>query len=133
MLAGGALWAKTKKRVRAIGQIGSDIPTGTPCLVCCVVKPLPTRLLSERWVEVEVTLTLIAIEEEHHVGVAAISLMDVELLLGHGAHVHDSRSESPNDPKLSDGGAWRGSCEGGAQKEATDVKERLARTRRLRT
>ena len=31
------------------------------------------------------------------------------------------RSESPNDPKLSDGGAWRGSCEGGAKTEATDV------------
>ena len=32
--------------------------------------------------------------------------------------------KSPNDPKLSDGGAWRGSCEGGAQKEATDVGQR---------
>ena len=31
------------------------------------------------------------------------------------------RVATPNDPKLSDGGAWRGSCEGGAQKEATDV------------
>ncbi len=31
---------------------------------------------------------------------------------------------TPNDPKLSDGGAWRGSCEGGAQKEATDVGQR---------
>ena len=30
----------------------------------------------------------------------------------------------PNDPKLSDGGAWRGSCEGGAQKEAADVGQR---------
>ena len=118
MLAGGALWAKTKKRVRAIGKIGSDIPTRTPCLVCCVVKPLPTRQLSERWVEVEVTLTLIAIEEEHHVGVAAISLMDVELLLGHGAHVHDSRSESPNDPKLSDGRGWRGPCMAGGKAAA---------------
>ena len=34
------------------------------------------------------------------------------------------RGETPNDPKLSDGGAWRGSCEGGAQKEATDVGQR---------
>ena len=39
----------------------------------------------------------------------------------------------PIDPKLSDGGAWRGSCEGGAKKEATDVEQRLARTGRLRT
>ena len=30
----------------------------------------------------------------------------------------------PNDPKLSDGGAWRGSCEGGAKKEATGVGQR---------
>ena len=30
-------------------------------------------------------------------------------------------AKSPNDPKLSDCGAWRGSCEGGAQKEATGV------------
>ena len=29
-----------------------------------------------------------------------------------------------NDPKLSDGGAWRGSCEGGAKKEATSVGQR---------
>ena len=39
----------------------------------------------------------------------------------------------PIDPKLSDSGAWRGSCENRAKKEATDVKERRARTRRLRT
>ena len=26
-----------------------------------------------------------------------------------------SARKSPNDPKLSDGGAWRGSCEGGAK------------------
>ena len=38
----------------------------------------------------------------------------------------------PNDPKLSDGGAWRGSCEGGAQKEATDVGQRHERTGRAR-
>ena len=38
---------------------------------------------------------------------------------------------TPNDLKLSDGGAWRGSCEGGAQKEATDVGQRHARTRRV--
>ena len=31
---------------------------------------------------------------------------------------------TPNDPKLSDGGAWRGSCEGGAKKEAADVGQR---------
>ena len=37
----------------------------------------------------------------------------------------------PNDPKLSDGGAWRGSCEGGAQKEATDVGQSHDRTRRV--
>ena len=34
------------------------------------------------------------------------------------------RSFAPNDPKLSDGGAWRGSCEGGAKKEATGVGQR---------
>ena len=39
---------------------------------------------------------------------------------------------TPNDPKLSDGGAWRGSCEGGAQREATDVGQRHGRTRRVR-
>ena len=33
--------------------------------------------------------------------------------------------------KLSDGGAWRGSCEGGAQKEATDVELCHERTRRV--
>ena len=38
-----------------------------------------------------------------------------------------------NDPKLSDSGAWRGSCQGGAKKEAMDVRQRRARTRRLRT
>ena len=31
------------------------------------------------------------------------------------------RVATPNDPKLSDGGAWRGSCECGAKKEETDV------------
>ena len=41
-------------------------------------------------------------------------------------------AKSPNDPKLSDGGAWRGSCEGGAQKEATDVGQRPGRTGRAR-
>ena len=41
--------------------------------------------------------------------------------------------EAPNDLKLSDSGAWRGSCEGGAKKEAMDVKKRPARARRLRT
>ena len=43
-----------------------------------------------------------------------------------------SCGESPNEPKLSDGGAWRGSCEGGAQKEATDVGQRHERTGRVR-
>ena len=38
---------------------------------------------------------------------------------------------TPNDLKLSDGGAWRGSCEGGAQKEATDVGRSPERTRRV--
>ena len=37
----------------------------------------------------------------------------------------------PIDPKLSDGGAWRGSCEGGAQKEAADVGQRHDRTGRV--
>ena len=31
---------------------------------------------------------------------------------------------TPNDPKLSDGGAWRGSCEGGAKMTAADVEKR---------
>ncbi len=35
--------------------------------------------------------------------------------------IHTGREETPNDPKLSDSGARRGSCEGGARKEATDV------------
>ena len=38
--------------------------------------------------------------------------------------LHGRCAESPNDPKLSDGGAWRGSCEGGAKKEAADVRQR---------
>ena len=41
------------------------------------------------------------------------------------------REETPNDPKLSDGGAWRGSCEGGAQKKATDVGQRHDRAGRV--
>ena len=45
--------------------------------------------------------------------------------------VRERASESPNDPKLSDGGAWRGSCEGGAQREATDVGQSHDRTRRV--
>jgi len=40
------------------------------------------------------------------------------------AFIHGTRVATPNDPKLSDGGAWRGSCEGGAQKEAPDVGQR---------
>ena len=43
------------------------------------------------------------------------------------------RAKAANDPKLRDGGAWRGSCEGGAKKEATDVRERHDRTGRPRT
>jgi len=38
---------------------------------------------------------------------------------------------APNDLKLSDGGGWRGSCEGGAQKEATDVGQSHDRTGRV--
>ena len=41
------------------------------------------------------------------------------------------RDSHINDPKLSDRGAWRGSCEGGAQKEATDVGQSHDRTRRV--
>jgi hypothetical protein len=96
MLAGCAVRAKAKQRAGAIGQIGSDIPTGTPCLVCCVVKPLPTILLSVSRMNVEVTLALVAVEHEHHVGVATVSLMNVELFLGHGGYVHGRRAESPN-------------------------------------
>ena len=84
MPAGGAIWAKTEERIGAIGQIGSDIPTGTPCLVCCVVEPLPSGLLSVSRINVQVTLALVTVEHENHVGVAAVSLMDVELVLGHG-------------------------------------------------
>ena len=40
------------------------------------------------------------------------------------AFVHGRDVATPNDLKLSDGGAWRGSCEGGAKKEATDVGQR---------
>ena len=47
--------------------------------------------------------------------------------------VHRIRVATPNDPKLSDSGARRGSCEGGAKKEATEVEQRPARTRRLGT
>ena len=38
--------------------------------------------------------------------------------------MNTTRVATPNDPKLSDSGAWRGSCDGGAQKEATDVGQR---------
>ena len=38
--------------------------------------------------------------------------------------IKSKRAKGPNDPKLSDGGAWRGSCAGGAKKEATDVGQR---------
>ena len=46
--------------------------------------------------------------------------------------IHGMREETPNDPKLSDGGAWRGSCERRAQNEATDVGQSHERTRRAR-
>ena len=42
------------------------------------------------------------------------------------------RVATPNDPKLRDRGGWRGSCEGGAKKEATDVKKRHERMREVR-
>ena len=65
------------------------------------------------------------------------SLQDMRFLLGQDSElkiVHgENARKSPNDPKLSDCGARRGSCEGGAKKAATDVRQRLARTRRLRT
>jgi hypothetical protein len=38
--------------------------------------------------------------------------------------IYRTREESPNDPKLSDGGAWRGSCAGEAKGTATDVGQR---------
>ena len=37
------------------------------------------------------------------------------------AFIHGMSVATPNDPKLRDCGARRGSCEGGAKKEATDV------------
>ena len=40
------------------------------------------------------------------------------------ARIHKTGVRTPNDPKLSDGGAWRGSCEGGAKMTATDVGQR---------
>ena len=43
---------------------------------------------------------------------------------GRKVSLNTTRVAMPNDPKLSDGGAWRGSCEGGAQKEAADVGQR---------
>ena len=48
------------------------------------------------------------------------------------ALVHKQRVKTPNDPKLSDGGAWRGSCEGEAQRAAADVGQSHDRTRRAR-
>ena len=83
MLAGSAVRAKAEKRAGAIGQTWSDIPTGTPCLVCCVVEPLPTILLSVRRLNVEITLALVAVEHKHHVGVTTVRLVNVELLFGH--------------------------------------------------
>ena len=40
--------------------------------------------------------------------------------------------KTPNDLKLSERGAWRGSCEGEAQKTAADVGQNHDRTRRVR-
>ena len=42
------------------------------------------------------------------------------------------RAVTANDPKLRDRGGWRGSCKGGAKKEATDVRQRHDRTREVR-
>ena len=117
MLSGGALWAQAEKSVRAIGQVGSDIPTCMPCLVCCVVEPLPTLDLAVSRIKVQITLTLIAVEEEHHKGVAAIRLVNVELLFGHWCCSHEKCAESPNDPKLSDRGARHGTCMAGGKAE----------------
>ena len=50
---------------------------------------------------------------------------------GRKVSLNTTRVATPNDPKLSDGGAWRGSCEGGAQREATDVEQRHDRTGRV--
>ena len=114
MLAGGTLRAQTEKLGRTIGQVGSDIPTRTPCLVCCVVKPLPTLLLSECRMNIEVSLARMAVEHEHHVGVASVSLVNVELLFGHGGYVHGRCAESPNDPKLSHREARHDACAAGS-------------------
>ena len=46
--------------------------------------------------------------------------------------LHGAQLQTANDPKLSDCGARRGSCEGVAKKEATDVEKRPARRRRQR-
>ena len=67
-----------------------------------------------------------------HEGRSSATTSLSQILLGLGSACNDG-AQSPNDPKLSDGGAWRGSCEGGAQKEATDVKQSHDRTGRLRT
>ena len=98
MLAGGAVWAKAKQCNGVIRQIGGNIPTGTPCVVCCVVKPLPALLLSIRGTNLEASLALVAVEQEHEVGVAPIRLVNVELFFGHGSL--EKRVESPNAPKL---------------------------------
>ena len=87
MLLSGALWAETEQLVGAIRQIESDIPTGSPRLVCCVVKPLPISLHIKRRVYVEVTVTFIATEEEHQISVTAIRLMNVKLSFGHNVRV----------------------------------------------
>ena len=50
---------------------------------------------------------------------------------GRKAPLNTTRVATPNDLKLSDCGARRGSCEGGTKKEATDVGQRPARTRRV--
>ena len=42
------------------------------------------------------------------------------------------RLETANDSKLRDRGGWRGSCEGGAKKEATDVEQSHERTKEVR-
>ena len=59
--------------------------------------------------------------------------LDLAVYLEAEIQIELKAASSTTDPKLSDSGAWRGSCEGRAKKAATDVSQRPARTRRLRT
>jgi hypothetical protein len=47
------------------------------------MKPLPALVLPISRMNLQVTLALMAVEHEHHVSVAAIRLVNVELFLGH--------------------------------------------------